>query len=173
MTLRRTCLTDAVALDRDDDLTPDHGPRAGTYGLPREAFPKRAPEWLAPALGAVQPRAGVRGLLGMEHTDDPANQVGPRTALPDAGTGQVVYVGSDVHRRIAAKGSGGIPATVVITVRQGAIWVSIDSPFAWEVIMEPAKVDELMMTLGAARDDARRMGTRKVSRGPGGSRAGR
>ena len=89
----------------------------------------------------------------MGNADDPAGQT---TYTNRNATGQAVYVGSDVHWRIAVKSTGGARSMVVITVRQGKVWLSIDPPSAWEAIMEPATVDGLIRTLGAARDDARR-----------------
>jgi hypothetical protein len=75
----------------------------------------------------------------------------------DTTNGQVAYPGSDVHRKVSVKGSGGVSATVVVIARRGRVWVSIVPPFTWEAIMEPGKVDELMRTLGLAREDAQRM----------------
>jgi hypothetical protein len=46
---------------------------------------------------------------------------------------------------------------MVITVQKGTVRVSIVPPFTWEAIMEPGKVDELIRTLGLARQDAKRM----------------
>ncbi|MGH3976075.1 MAG: hypothetical protein ACRDS9_22525, partial [Pseudonocardiaceae bacterium] len=67
------------------------------------------------------------------------------------------YTGSVVHRKVPVKGSGGVSATVVVRVQKGQVWVSIVPPFTWEAIMEPVKVDELIRTLGLAREDAQRM----------------
>lgn len=64
-----------------------------------------------------------------------------------------------VYRKVSVKGGGGVSATVVVTVRQGKVWVSIRSPFTGEAIMEPVKVDELIHTLGLAREDAKKMVT--------------
>lgn len=58
---------------------------------------------------------------------------------------------------MSVKGSGGVSATVVVTAQHGQVWVSIVPPFTWEAIMEPVKVDELIRTLGLAREDAKRM----------------
>jgi sulfur carrier protein ThiS len=58
---------------------------------------------------------------------------------------------------LSVKGSGGVSATVVVTAQHGQVRVSIIPPFTWEAIMEPAKVDELIRTLGLAREDAIRM----------------
>ncbi len=83
----------------------------------------------------------------------------------DTNNGQAIYTGSDVHRKVSVKGSGGVSATVVVIVRQGKVWMSIVPPFTWEAIMEPGKVDELMRTLGLAREDAQRMvSCKRVSR---------
>lgn len=91
----------------------------------------------------------------------------PKQAQPEnADNEQATYTGSDVHRKVRVKGSGGVSATVVVTVRQGKVWVSIQPPFTWEAIMEPRKVDELMRTLELAREDAKRtVSGKRVSRG--------
>lgn len=84
----------------------------------------------------------------------------------DTDKGQATYTGSVVHRKVSVKGSGGVLATVVVTVQQRQVRVSIVPPFTWEAIMEPVKVDELIRTLGLAREDAKRMvGGNRVSRG--------
>lgn len=57
-------------------------------------------------------------------------------------------------RRIRVKGMAGVDATVVVTVVQDKIWLSISPPFTWEAIMEPEKVDEIISMLEAARDEA-------------------
>lgn len=61
-----------------------------------------------------------------------------------------------IHK-VAAKGSGGTSATVVVLAQQGDVWLSIDPPLTWEAIMTPSKVDEVIRILGLARDDAKRM----------------
>ncbi len=71
--------------------------------------------------------------------------------------GQARYTETLVHRRVSVKGSGGVSATVVITVQQGQVWMSIQPPFTWEAIMEPWKVEELVQTLMLAADVARSM----------------
>lgn len=60
------------------------------------------------------------------------------------------------HRRIAVKGSGGVNATVVVTVQRARVWLSIQPPFTWDAIMEPEKVDELIAVLDHAKEDAQR-----------------
>jgi hypothetical protein len=65
-----------------------------------------------------------------------------------------------VPRRVFVKGMQGVDATVVVTVVQGTVWLSISPPFTWEAIMEPGKVDELMHVLELARDEARQMAAR-------------
>jgi hypothetical protein len=70
---------------------------------------------------------------------------------------------SPVHRRVAVKGSGGVPATVIVVARSGHVWVSITPPFTWEAIMEPGKVDELIHTLGLAREDARQLASTRAA----------
>jgi Na+/proline symporter len=59
-----------------------------------------------------------------------------------------------VPRRVVVKGMQGIEVTVVVTVVQGTVWLSISPPFTWEAIMEPGKVDEVMHVLELARDEA-------------------
>ncbi|MGH4025778.1 MAG: hypothetical protein ACRDRV_14475 [Pseudonocardiaceae bacterium] len=55
---------------------------------------------------------------------------------------------------VAAQASGGIRATVVVTVQQGAVLMSIVPPFTWEAIMAPKMVDELIYALTQARNEA-------------------
>lgn len=82
----------------------------------------------------------------------------PKQVQPeDTSNDQITDTGSDVHRKVSVKGSGGVSATVVVVVRHGKVWVTIVPPFTWEAIMEPGKVDELMRILGLAREDAQRM----------------
>lgn len=64
---------------------------------------------------------------------------------------------STVQRTVSVKGSGGVTATIVVTVRRGNVWVSIEPPFTWSAIMEPGKVAELRRTLAQATEDAQRM----------------
>ena len=73
--------------------------------------------------------------------------------------GHAIYTSAEllVHRKVSVKGSGGVSATVVITVQQGHVWMSIQPPCTWEAIMEPWKVDELIRTLALAAESARRM----------------
>lgn len=61
-----------------------------------------------------------------------------------------------VHHKVTVKGSGGVTATVVVTVRRGMVWLSIQPPFTWEAIMEPRKVQELVRTLRVAEEEARK-----------------
>lgn len=60
-------------------------------------------------------------------------------------------------RRVRVKGMQGVDVTVVVTVVQGKVWMSISPPFTWEAIMEPGKVDEVMSVLEVARDEAKKM----------------
>ncbi len=60
-------------------------------------------------------------------------------------------------RRVFVKGMQRADVTVVVTVVQGTVWLSISPPFAWEAIMEPGKVDEVMRVLELAREEARKM----------------
>ncbi|MGH3972668.1 MAG: hypothetical protein ACRDS9_05015 [Pseudonocardiaceae bacterium] len=64
------------------------------------------------------------------------------------------YAGSEVHRRVSVKGSGGVTATVVVVTRRGKVHMSIIPPFTWEAILNPGKMDELMQVLGQAKQDA-------------------
>ena len=73
-------------------------------------------------------------------------------------------------RRVSVKGREGVPVTVVVTVVQGQVWMSISPPFTWEAIMEPAKVDELMHVLELARDEARKTAVAHNARAPRGDR---
>lgn len=84
----------------------------------------------------------------------------------DTDNGQVTYAGSAIYRKLSIKRSSGMSATVVVTARRGQVWVSIVPPFTWEAIMEPVKVDELIRTLGLAREDAQRMVRGKHSHDP-------
>ncbi len=58
-------------------------------------------------------------------------------------------------RRVSVKACQGRDATVVVTVTQGKVWMSIVPLFTWEAIMEPEKVDEVIRTLELARDEAK------------------
>lgn len=69
----------------------------------------------------------------------------------------VSYTGTGVPRRILVKGSGNVPATVVVTARQGRVWMSVIPPFTWDAIMEPEKIDELMHVLRLTQEEARTM----------------
>jgi hypothetical protein len=81
----------------------------------------------------------------------------PKARPEDIANGQARYTESLAHRRVSVKGSGGVCATVVITVQQGQVWMSIQPPFTWEAIMEPWKVDELIRTLALAAEGAKKM----------------
>lgn len=70
--------------------------------------------------------------------------------------GHVPHVAFPVPRTVSAKGSGGVSATVIVTVRRGSVWMSIVPPFTWEAILEPGEVDELVRTLTQAGKEARR-----------------
>src|SRR6185437_11008545 len=65
-----------------------------------------------------------------------------------------------VHHKVSVKGSGGVPATVVITVQQAQVRMSIQPPFTWEAIMDPSKVEELIRTLMLTADGAKKMAMR-------------
>jgi hypothetical protein len=81
----------------------------------------------------------------------------PKAKPGEIADGQAGYIESVVHRRVSVKGSGGVSATVVITVRRGHVWMSIQPPFTWDAIMEPRKAEELIHTLTAAAEIAKRM----------------
>lgn len=70
---------------------------------------------------------------------------------------QAPWPRTGVPRRVFVKGMQSVDVTLVVTVVQGTVWVSISPPFTWEAIMEPVKVDELVHVLELARDDARKM----------------
>lgn len=76
-----------------------------------------------------------------------------------------------VTRRVRVKGMEGVDATVVVTVVQGKVWMSISPPFTWKAIMEPGKVDEVMAVLEVARDEAKKMAVARNGGAPRGSKA--
>ncbi len=82
----------------------------------------------------------------------------------DAADGQAIHTDFFVRRKISVNGSGGVAATVVVTVQRGQVWVSIQPLFTWEAIMEPGKVDELIHTLAQARQDAKKMAASRRNR---------
>jgi hypothetical protein len=86
----------------------------------------------------------------------------PKAKPEDIANVKARYTGAEslVHRKVSVKGSGGVSATVVITVQQGQVWISIQPPFTWEAIMEPWKVEELVRTLILAAESAQRMAMR-------------
>ncbi|MGH3976941.1 MAG: hypothetical protein ACRDS9_27020, partial [Pseudonocardiaceae bacterium] len=86
----------------------------------------------------------------------------PKANPEDIANGRARYTGAEslVHRKVSVKGSGGVSATVVITVQQGRVRMSIHPPSTWEAIMEPWKVDELIQTLLLAAERAKRMAMR-------------
>lgn len=69
-----------------------------------------------------------------------------------------------IARRVNVNAMAGISATVVVTVVQGKVWMSISPPLTWEAIMEPGKVDELLLVLGVAREDAKKMAVARRER---------
>ncbi len=75
-----------------------------------------------------------------------------------------------VPRRVRVKGMEGVDVTVVVTVVQGKVWMSISPPFTWEAIMEPGKVDEVMHVLELAREEAKKV---TAARSESASRAGK
>jgi hypothetical protein len=81
--------------------------------------------------------------------------VGERFGGHRIGNGRGSHLPSPMPRVVAVAGSGGIAATVIVTVRRGFVWMSIMPPFTWEAILDPGKVDELVGTLTLAGKDAR------------------
>ena len=55
--------------------------------------------------------------------------------------GQTTWPHVGMPRRLPVKGRQGVDATVVVTVVQDTVWLSISPPFTWEAIMEPEKVE--------------------------------
>jgi hypothetical protein len=68
------------------------------------------------------------------------------------------------YRQVAVRGSGGVAAWMIIRVRHGIVWLSIEPLFTWEAILDPAKLDEFILTLESARDEARRMPQRNTTK---------
>lgn len=66
-----------------------------------------------------------------------------------------------VRRKVSVIGSGGVTATVVVTVCRDKVLLSIQPPFTWDAIMEPGKVDEVIRTLTQAAREARIIGGRQ------------
>jgi hypothetical protein len=76
----------------------------------------------------------------------------------DSSEGQAIYATSTgMSRRVSVKACQGEDATVVVTVVQGNVWMSIVPLFTLEAIMEPGKVGELMGVLEMPREEAKRM----------------
>lgn len=69
--------------------------------------------------------------------------------------GPITRNSTGMPRRIRVAGMQGVDVTVVVTVVQGNVWMSISPPFTWEAIMEPGKVDEVLAVLERARDEAK------------------
>ncbi|MGH3669062.1 MAG: hypothetical protein ACRDSH_00275 [Pseudonocardiaceae bacterium] len=85
------------------------------------------------------------------------SKIPPKQNQPENLSNEQAYTNMSVPRRVCVKGMEGINATVVVTVVQDAVWLSISPPFTWEAIMAPGKVDELVHVLELARDEARKM----------------
>jgi hypothetical protein len=69
---------------------------------------------------------------------------------------QAPWPTTSVPCRVFVKGLQGVDVTLVVTVVQGTVWLSISPPFTWEAIMQPVKVDELVHVLELARDEAKK-----------------
>ncbi len=69
----------------------------------------------------------------------------------------VTCAGMGMPRRVSAQATEGVAATVMVTVVQGKVWMSIMPPFTWQAIMDSGQIDELMHVLRLAQDEARRM----------------
>jgi hypothetical protein len=61
---------------------------------------------------------------------------------------------ASLPRKVLVKATAGEPATVVVTVVQGMVRLSIRPPFVGEAIMTPVMVTEVMQVLAAAREEA-------------------
>lgn len=73
--------------------------------------------------------------------------------------GRTTWPNMGMPRRVPVKGMQGVAATVVVTVAQDKVWLSISPPFTWEAIMEPEKVDQVISMLELARDEAKNVAT--------------
>ena len=80
----------------------------------------------------------------------PSKQVQP----DDVSYEQAPHTNRGIPHRVCVKGMQGIDVTVVVTVAQGKVWLSVSPPFTWEAIMEPGKVDEVIHVLRLAREEA-------------------
>ncbi len=54
-------------------------------------------------------------------------------------------------------------ATVIVAANRGVVWISIDPPFMFEAILEPAHVDTLIDMLTEAAKEAQRYDQEKVT----------
>jgi hypothetical protein len=84
---------------------------------------------------------------------------------------QAPHANRGIPRRVCVKGMQGIGVTVVVTVVQGKVWLSVSPPFCWEAIMEPGKVDEVIHVLEVARDEAKKMAAVRNADAPRGNKA--
>ncbi len=73
--------------------------------------------------------------------------------------GQTTWPNMGMPRRVPVKGMQGVDATVVVTVVQNKVWLSISPPFTWEAIMEPEQVDQVISMLELARGEAENVAT--------------
>jgi hypothetical protein len=71
--------------------------------------------------------------------------------------GRTTWPTRGVPRRIRVTCTQGVDVTVVVTVVQDTVWLSISPPFTWEAIMETGKVDEVISMLKLARDEAQKV----------------
>ncbi len=84
--------------------------------------------------------------------------------------GRTTWPRMGLPRRIRVKGMAGVDATVVVTVVQGTVWLSISPPFTCEAIMRSGKVDEVISMLELARDEANKVATARNGSALGGDK---
>jgi hypothetical protein len=89
-------------------------------------------------------------------TDASAHLFRKRDQPEDSSDVHVTCAGMGMPRRVSVQATEGVAATVMVTVVQGKVWMSIMPPFTWQAIMDSGKIDELMRVLRLARDEARR-----------------
>jgi hypothetical protein len=90
-------------------------------------------------------------------TDASAHLFPKRDQPEDSPDVHVTCAGMGMPRKVSVQATEGVAATVMVTVVQGKVWMSIMPPFTWQAIMDSGQIDELMHALRLARDEARRM----------------